>query len=66
MRLTAEGVDVVVIQPTIEETNQKVVEQGQDPRRTEGIVCANVSHDGDLRRQWHVGAGCEVRCGARD
>jgi hypothetical protein len=29
--LTAEGVDVVMIQPSVEETNQEVVEHGEGP-----------------------------------
>lgn len=48
-----------MIQSAIEPTDDAVVEQGQDPGGADGVVRADVSHDGQFRGQRHV-TGDEV------
>jgi hypothetical protein len=50
-----EAVDVVVIEPAVEEADQKVVEYGEDPGRSDGVVGTDVGHDGDFGGKRHVG-----------
>jgi hypothetical protein len=43
-----EGIEVVVIEVAIEPADEEVVNQGEDPSCTNGIVCSNISKDGDF------------------
>lgn len=49
------AVDVVLVKIPIEPADSKVIGQGHDPRRPNGVVRANVADDGDL--------GCEADVG---
>ena len=35
----------------VRHTNSKVIDKREDPRRANGVVCAHISHDRELRRQ---------------
>lgn len=48
VRLTAERINVVMVEKSVEETNEEVVEHGKNPRTTESVVGTDVSHDGDF------------------
>ena len=40
----------------VKPTDQKVICQRQEPGGANGVVGADVSHDGQFAWQWHVGA----------
>jgi hypothetical protein len=50
-----EAVNVVVIEPAVEEADEEVVEDGEEPGGADGVVGANVGHDGYLGGERHVG-----------
>lgn len=50
-----EAVDVVVVQRAVEEADQEVVHDGEGPGGADGVVGADVCHDGDFGRQGDVG-----------
>ena len=45
------GVDVVVVEVAIEPAHGGIVDQRQDPGRADGVVGADVGHDGDFGGQ---------------
>ena len=51
-----EAVDVVVVQVAVEPADDKIVGQREDPGRRDGVVRADVGHDGQLAGQRHAAA----------
>ena len=49
-----EGVEVVVVQEAVEPADGEVVDDGEDPGAGDGVVGADVGHDGDLAGQRHA------------
>ena len=43
-----EGVEVVVVEGTVEPTSEEVVEECEPVCSADGVVCADVCHDGEL------------------
>lgn len=50
-----ERVNIVVVEPAVVKSDQEVVEDGEDPGGANGVVCTDVSHDGDFGGEGHVG-----------
>lgn len=50
-----EAVGVVVVEVAVEPADEEVIEYGEDPGRTNGVVCADVRQDGDLGHEGHLG-----------
>ena len=53
-----------MVEPAVEEADEEVVHHGEEPGGANGIVGADVGHDGDFRSEWHGGAyeGAEELC----
>ena len=60
-----EAVGIVVVQVAVEPADQEVVGHGEDPGAADGVVGADVGHDGDLGHEGHV-AGDEFAEERRD
>lgn len=43
-----------MIEPAVEEADEEVIQDGEDPRGPDGVVCADVGHDGDFGGERHV------------
>jgi hypothetical protein len=50
-----EAVDVVVIERSVKETDEEIVDHCEDPGGSDGVVGANVGHDSNLGGKRHVG-----------
>jgi hypothetical protein len=54
-RLTLPRLNVVLVQLTIEPTNEDVIEDTKRNGRSDGIVRGDVASDTDLGRELHIG-----------
>jgi hypothetical protein len=50
-----EAVDVIVVERAIEEANEEIVENREEPGRSEGVIGTDIGHDSELRRKRNIG-----------